>query len=104
MSRLGKSPLWFALMFVALGFAIARGRDRELRHDVGEACRSMRIQVTATAAREIAQRSGGRVEATPTGFRVRFERHFYRGDIGCVVETDGDKVVRSVFERFHDDP
>ena len=87
---------------VALAFALPRGNDRDIAYDTKDLCRSMRFHATPEQARDIAARSGGHVVETPSGFTLRFERHYLATDVGCVVEIDKGRVVRVDFERFPD--
>jgi hypothetical protein len=87
-------------MAVGLLFAVMKARDRAAFYDAMEICSQMRFHQTPASARAIGARSGGIVEETPSGFRVRFERHYYSRDVGCVVAVDGDKVAGVDLEWF----
>ena len=87
-----------AAVLVAGGMgAVMKARDRSAFYEAEDICSQMRFHQTPASARAIAARSGGIVEERPHGFVLRFERHYFSGDVGCVVEVDGDKVVDSDF-------
>ena len=90
--------LGFALV---VGVGITRGREREMYFHAEKQCREIRFAATADAARTIAARSGGTVQATPQGFIVHFERE-RRSDLACVAVIERDRVKSSDFQGSRD--
>lgn len=87
------------MLVITLGFAITRGRDRDMNYYAQEQCRDIRFSSTADSARAIAAQSGGTVTATPQGFTLRFERR-RMSDVGCDVVIERGRVKDSHFKWF----